>query len=42
MNEEKYEEYFRRRELEEDWAIKVDENNKLFFRHVNGGAFFFF
>ena len=38
MNEEEYEEYFRWRELEEDWTIEVDENNKPFFRHVNGGA----
>lgn len=30
MNEEEYEEYFRWRELEEDWTIEVDENNKLF------------
>ena len=30
MNEEKYEEYFRWRELEEDWTIEVDENNKPF------------
>ena len=29
MNEE-YEEYFRWRELEEDWTIEVDENNKPF------------
>ena len=40
MNEEEYEEYFRWRELEEDWTIEVDENNKPFFRHVNGGACF--
>ena len=30
MNEEEYEEYYIRRELEEDWTIEVDENNKLF------------
>ena len=30
MNEEEYEEYYRLRELEEDWTIEVDENNKLF------------
>ena len=40
MNEEEYEEYFRWRELEEDWTIEVDENNKPFFGHVNGGACF--
>ena len=40
MNEEEYEEYFRWRELEEDWTIEVDENNNPFFRHVNGGACF--
>ena len=39
MNEEEYEEYYIRRELEEDWTIEVDENN-IFFRHVNGGACF--
>ena len=37
MNEEEYEEYFRWRELEEDWTIEVDGNTP-FFRHVNGGA----
>ena len=37
MNEEEYEEYYRLRELEEDWTIEVDENNKLFL-DVNGGA----
>ena len=26
MNDEEYEEYFRWRELEEDWTIEVDEN----------------
>ena len=30
MNEEEYEEYFRWRELEEDWTIEVDENNNHF------------
>ena len=40
MNEEEYEEYFRWRELEEDWTIEVDENNNPFFGHVNGGACF--
>ena len=40
MNEEEYEGYFRWRELEEDWTIEVDENNKPFSRHVNGGACF--
>ena len=30
MNEEKYEEYFRWRELEENWTIEVDENNNFF------------
>ena len=39
MNEEEYEEYFRWRELEEGWTIEVNEN-KIFFRHVNGGACF--
>ena len=30
MNEEEYEEYYIRRELEEDWTIEVDENNIFF------------
>ena len=30
MNKEEYEEYFRWRELEEDWTSEVDENNKPF------------
>ena len=30
MNEEEYEEYYRWIELEEEWTIEVDENNKLF------------
>ena len=31
MNEEEYEEYYRWRELEEDWMTQVDENNICFF-----------
>ena len=26
--------------MRNDWTIEVDENNKPFFRHVNGGACF--